>query len=289
MSTSIQGQPAQNPLAANCKTTTEDVYDSQGNKSTLNYRFFKYEVTPGSNPGVVPVVAAVTKWACDISQDPLFENQVPYDASTELRTVDLSTGIASKPPGNEKITRVYNIDFDPNGAIMNPTTANTDISINRQIPLPGGGTYNMTINTDFSKLCQIAATSDARVSSQDGFGAGKLTSYSIGKDGTISGTYDNGEKKDLTKIALRNFENPGGLQQVGGTLFKDSANAGALAIDAPGVNGLGTIITSSLEMSNVDLSEEFTDMIVTERGFQANSKIITTSDEMLQELVNLKR
>ncbi len=90
-------------------------------------------------------------------------------------------------------------------------------------------------------------------------------------------------------MALRNFQNPGGLKQVGGTLYQESANSGALPIDAPGVNGLGMILPGNLEMSNVDLSEEFTDMIITQRGFQANSRIITTSDEMLQELVNLKR
>jgi flagellar hook protein FlgE len=94
---------------------------------------------------------------------------------------------------------------------------------------------------------------------------------------------------DLARLAIANFQNPGGLIQAGGSLFQVSNNSGDPLVGAPGDEGMGAIIPSSLEMSNVDLSEEFTDMIVTQRGFQANSRIITTSDEMLQELVNLKR
>ena len=118
---------------------------------------------------------------------------------------------------------------------------------------------------------------------------GNLTSFTIGQDGTIQGVYDNGTTKNLARVALANFQNPSGLMQVGNSLFQVSNNSGDPLVGAPGDEGMGSIIPSSLEMSNVDLSEEFTDMIVTQRGFQANSRIITTSDEMLQELVNLKR
>jgi len=118
---------------------------------------------------------------------------------------------------------------------------------------------------------------------------GNLTSFTIGQDGTILGVYDNGTSKNLARVAIANFQNPAGLTQVGSSLFQVSNNSGDPMIGAPGDQGMGALIPSSLEMSNVDLSEEFTDMIVTQRGFQANSRIITTSDEMLQELVNLKR
>lgn len=287
--TNNHGQPAGNPLPIETITTSKDVFDSQGNRIQAYYRFFKYEIQPGSSPGVIPVVQPITRWACDISLDPLFEGQTGYLANADLRTIDISNPGAATPAGNEKMTRVYNIQFDEAGAIINPDTSNATFSINRQIPPPGAGTANVTINADFQGLTQFANASSARVASQDGYAAGKLVSYGIGIDGTIQGTYDNDQTKDLARVALRNFQNPGGLKQVGGTLYQESSNSGALPIDVPGVNGLGMILPGSLEMSNVDLSEEFTDMIITQRGFQANSRIITTSDEMLQELVNLKR
>ncbi|MDD4802259.1 MAG: flagellar hook-basal body complex protein [Syntrophomonas sp.] len=288
IATATQGKPAENPAAANVKTFSKDVYDSLGNKVPVNFRFFKYEVEPGTDPGVLPVVQPVTRWACDISVSPLFDQQIPYDPSADLRAIDLNNVTAAPAAGTERMTRVYNIEFDENGAIINPAPGTSPLSIDFQLPDPSGAA-NSLITMDFHKLSQIAAESSAWAESQDGYGAGKLTSYSIGVDGIITGVYDNGQKKGLAQVALRNFENPGGLQQLGGTLFMDTVNSGALPIGTPGANGLGKIAPGSLEMSNVDLSEEFTDMIITQRGFQANSRIITTSDEMLQELVNLKR
>ncbi|MDD3023755.1 MAG: flagellar hook-basal body complex protein, partial [Syntrophomonadaceae bacterium] len=151
------------------------------------------------------------------------------------------------------------------------------------------GTNTLTYTIDFSALTQFNKDSDGKPSYQDGYAAGVMTGYTVGIDGVIRGAYDNGETRSLARVALANFENPAGMIQVGGTLFQESANSGTADINAPTISGLGSIIPSSLEMSNVDLSEEFTDMIVTQRGFQANSRIITTSDEMIQELVNLKR
>lgn len=90
-------------------------------------------------------------------------------------------------------------------------------------------------------------------------------------------------------MVLANFANPEGLNNLGNTLFSESNNSGPAQIGVAGQGSLGAISPSSLEMSNVDLAQEFTDMIITQRGFQANSRIITTSDELLQELVNLKR
>ena len=105
----------------------------------------------------------------------------------------------------------------------------------------------------------------------------------------IMGVYSNGVVDNLARVALATFYNPAGLQAMGGNLYQETNNSGDRKVGAPGEEAMGVILPSNLEMSNVDLSEEFTDMIVTQRGFQANSRIITTSDEMLQELVNLKR
>lgn len=268
-------------------TGSKDVYDSQGNKVTVHYRFFKYEITPGSAPGVTPVVAPVTRWACDISTDPMFEGQAGYLANTDFSAMDIATGTVTGT--GDKVFRVYNMEFDEMGNIKNPGNSTFAYNINRQVPPPGAGTANINCTIDFTGLTQRAGESSAWASSQDGYAQGNLTSYSVGIDGTITGVYDNGQKRDLARVAVASFENPAGLQQIGGTLFTVSSNSGDAHIGSPGSQGLGKIIPSSLEMSNVDLSEEFTDMIITQRGFQANSRIITTSDEMLQELVNLKR
>ncbi|MFS0782296.1 flagellar basal body rod protein FlgG [Bacillus sp. 1P06AnD] len=111
----------------------------------------------------------------------------------------------------------------------------------------------------------------------------------IGQDGKVNYLNDAGNIQTAGTLAIAKFSNPGGLQKVGSNLLKESKNSGAPLMTLAGQNGTGSIASSTLEMSNVDLSEEFTEMIVAQRGFQANTKIITTSDEILQELVNLKR
>ncbi|WP_025785042.1 flagellar basal body rod protein FlgG [Sporosarcina sp. D27] len=115
------------------------------------------------------------------------------------------------------------------------------------------------------------------------------TSASVGQDGNISYVDKDGALKSAGIIQLVKFNNPGGLQKVGGNMYDVTNNSGAAVQKAPLTDGTGAVKSGSLEMSNVDLSEEFTDMIVAQRGFQANTRIITTSDEILQELVNLKR
>jgi flagellar hook protein FlgE len=282
--TTTQGREVGYPKDA--VSGSRDVYDSQGNVVTVHYRFFKYEIEPGTYPGITPVDQPETRWACDFSTDPLFENQAGYLANADFGAVDLATGTKT---GGDKVFRVYNIPFDEMGNIADSDLAKFTYNINRQVPPPGAGTANISCTIDLAGLTQRAGDSSAWASHQDGYAEGSLTSYSVGSDGTITGVYDNGERRDLARVAIANFENPSGLQQMGGTLFAVSGNSGDADIGAPMTGGRGKIIPSSLEMSNVDLSEEFTDMIVTQRGFQANSRIITTSDEMLQELVNLKR
>jgi len=155
---------------------------------------------------------------------------------------------------------------------------------------PYNSEFNDTITIDFSRLTQFASTVDATATTLDGNAAGSLTSYSFGKDGKITGKYTNGLSKILGQIVVADFVNPAGLQKEGSNLYTSTVNSGdfdgiGLEIGATG----GEFIPGSLEMSNVDLAYEFTEMITTQRGFQANSRVITTSDDMLQELVNLKR
>ncbi|ADU51098.1 flagellar hook-basal body protein [Thermaerobacter marianensis DSM 12885] len=149
----------------------------------------------------------------------------------------------------------------------------------------GAATINLQV--DFSGLTQYAAPSTLE-GTADGYPAGELTSFAIDTSGTITGTFSNGTTQPIAQVALASFANPAGLLR-DGNLYWESNNSGVARIGVAGTGGRGALTPGALEMSNVDLSREFVDMIVTQRGFQANSRVITTSDEMLQELVNLKR
>ncbi|EWG11962.1 flagellar hook-basal body protein [Cytobacillus firmus DS1] len=144
---------------------------------------------------------------------------------------------------------------------------------------------NININVDqlTSADGELTAMADP-----NGNTSGSLESFNIGSMGEINGVYSNGLIQNLGFIALAKFSNPSGLTKTGNNLFQESINSGTANINVAG-EGRGVIASGSLEMSNVDLSEEFTEMITAQRGFQANTRIITTSDEILQELVNLKR
>ncbi|MFJ7751932.1 flagellar hook protein FlgE [Peribacillus muralis] len=143
------------------------------------------------------------------------------------------------------------------------------------------------LDFDFSKLTQMKGSTTALVN-PNGNKEGKLESFNIGAAGEVNGVYSNGLITTLGQLAVAKFSNSSGLTKTGGNTFQESINSGTANINIPG-EGRGVIASGSLEMSNVDLSEEFTEMIVAQRGFQSNSRIITTSDEILQELVNLKR
>lgn len=152
------------------------------------------------------------------------------------------------------------------------------------------GANSMTLTLDRTNITQSTDTSGSNlVVAQDGYPMGTLSGYSFDSSGVMTGTFTNGQKKTLAQVALANFTNPGGLNKVSDTLYEKSNNSGEPSVGTCGSGGRGKITPSSLEMSNVDLAQQFSDMIVTQRGYQANSKIITTSDTMLEELVNLKR
>lgn len=207
-----------------------------------------------------------------------------YDALGNAREVELSftktatgwtmhatDGTESLPadPADPPIA----ITFDAAGQ---PTFAETTFTLS-------GVTVDLTGITGLAGVDTIAADK------QDGYAAGILESFTLGSDGTINGAFSNGLKQDLGRIAMASFTNPSGLSKAGGSLFTTTVNSGDPQIGSAGTGGRGTMSSGTLEMSNVDLSTEFTQLIIAQRGFQANSRVITTSDEVLQELVNLKR
>jgi len=180
------------------------------------------------------------------------------------------------------------IKFDANGAYLTAGSTANVLTINPAGgPFAGAGTFDIT--PDFSTLTQYGSESTARATAQDGWADGTLDGVTLDTSGTIIGKFTNGKSKDLGRVALAVFNNPAGLLKASENMFVESNNSGVAQIGVSDSGGRGTFSPGSLEMSNVDLAQQFSDMIITQRGFQANSKIITTTDEMLELLANLKR
>ncbi len=160
-------------------------------------------------------------------------------------------------------------------------------------PTGAGAPFDIEINAgtfgDFDGLSGFSKASNAVVASQSGYQSGDLETIAIDAYGVITGFFSNGVSHALAQIALARFNNPSGLLRNGDNMFAESANSGLAVLGFAGTSNQSTVTPGALENSNVDLSQEFTSMIVTQRGFQANARVITTSDEMLNELVNLRR
>ncbi|MDR2301865.1 MAG: flagellar hook-basal body complex protein, partial [Deltaproteobacteria bacterium] len=142
---------------------------------------------------------------------------------------------------------------------------------------------------DEQSTTQYASKSINILSSQDGYPAGSLQRVSIGSDGILTGIYTNGRHQALYEIGLARFVNPWGLAKLGDNVYMETRWSGNVSFNAPGYGGTGTIRANFLEQSNTDLADEIVNMIVTQRGFQANSKVVTTTDTMLAEVIEMKR
>jgi flagellar hook protein FlgE len=184
---------------------------------------------------------------------------------------------------------------DPSGKITDggPVALTWDPNTGQPTTVPVADSLTMpdgtTVNLDLSKIIRVGGPKTVNVESSDGYAAGSLQGFQIGKDGAITGTFSNGQKLVMGMVALAGFNNPMGLEKAGESTYVATTNSGAPQINPPGGGGVGTILGGALEMSNVDLAQEFTNLIIAQRGFQANSRVITASDELLQDLVNLKR
>jgi flagellar hook protein FlgE len=158
------------------------------------------------------------------------------------------------------------------------------VTMNLGAQVSGGG-----VAGSLGGLTQFAGNGTAVLRDQDGYTSGQLQNFSIDRTGVISGAFTNGVNQTLGQIVLADFNNPAGLLRTGDNMYAVSGNSGG-AVLGYALEGSQSFMTSgALEMSNVDLAQEFTNLIVAQRGFQANSRMITTSDSMLEELVNLKR
>jgi len=180
------------------------------------------------------------------------------------------------------------IQFDANGQyIIGSYTVTTPISIPTS---PGATTATHPLQFDMEELTMLSSSNTVASTYQDGLAAGSVSGfYILQNSGEIFAYYSNGLKERVGQIALAKYSNPAGLERVGQNLFQKGLNSGEPAIGVAETGGRGFIAPGYLEGSNVDLGTEFTNMILAERGFQASSRVITASDEMLQELVNLRR
>jgi len=177
------------------------------------------------------------------------------------------------------------LTYDTNGNLV--TSTGTTVSIDRT---GTGANSPLDVKLNFAGVSgDSSSTSDIVMNNQDGSPSGTLSTYSIGEDGTITGTFSNGSTKTLGQVAMANFDNDQGLVDNGDNIYEAGANSGAAQIGVAQQNGAGSIQSGALEQSNVNLSKEFINLIIASTGFSASSKVITTSDELLTDLINAQR
>jgi flagellar hook protein FlgE len=193
--------------------------------------------------------------------------------------------------GNPTVLRAGTLTFDGNGHLTAPAADVTGIAMSGLV----SGAADMTFDWKLfdaggsGMMTQMAAASSTASTSQDGFASGTLLDFAIGSDGVIQGSFSNDKTMVIGQIALANFANVQGLSRTGKNCFAGTLASGASVIGTPGNGGRGTLAGGALELSNVDIAKEFAQMILAQRGFQANARAITTFDEITQDTINLKR
>jgi flagellar hook protein FlgE len=236
-------------------TTAQTVYDSLGNAIPLTFTFTRQ--------------AAAQTW-------------------TVTGSIPASAGTGVSFGGNASM----NIVFDDTGTMTSPaanvTTALT-LTNGADTPLSMTWAFEDANGNSYGDVTGYASASGTTFQYQDGYPAGMLRGISVDESGVVTATYSNGEMTPLFQLALVDFPSYDGLTKMGKNLYAESLASGQALLGVAGTGRLGNVAPSSLEMSNVDLAEEFVKMITTQRAFQANSKVITSSDEILQELINIKR
>lgn len=222
---------------------------------------------------------------------------VPSDWATQTQVYD-SQGVQHnlqirfyKVENNKWVWRVSSPGATGEGVIrfQSDGQCDRDYALQQVVIDPANGADLIMINIDFTNVSQFGAGSNVTDAMVNGFPSGTLESFKIDPDGTITGIYSNQQNEVLGQIVLAKFTNPAGLSREGSNLYAETPNSGSANVGAAEDGGRGSIISGSVEMSNVDLAREFTDLIITLRGFQANARLITTAEEMLQELIQLKR
>ncbi|MBY0277988.1 flagellar hook protein FlgE [Candidatus Binatia bacterium] len=213
-----------------------------------------------------------------------------WDVNVLVDGADVTGGT----PGTPESVGSAQLVFNPDGSLNDPIPTDFTASFTGADPAQtitfNFGTPNTTptAGEGLDGLTQFGSPSSVSADG-DGYGAGQLQAISVGTDGTITGVFDNGESRDLYRLGLADFAAPDGLIELGNGLYRDSTASGAATIGTPGSSGMGTVVGSAIERSNVDLAQEFVDLISLQRSFQANSRVITTADGLLNDLINIVR
>ncbi|MBN2710949.1 MAG: flagellar hook-basal body complex protein [Planctomycetes bacterium] len=259
-------------------TTNMIVYDSLGNPKSVTMQMSLVERDTNFS---------TWRWVADSTDDTdadfQFNNNVPVADITT--STNVGTGLIRFDSNGQFV--LGNEYSESNGIAI--TLEDQGVNSPLQIRMQNSLSSNEDQDLDFSALTQVAAASDFNLEEQDGTAPGTLDQFTVTNDGVIQGIFSNGVVEALARLVLAKVPNENGMIHAGGNLYYEGPSSGAAQIDFAGVGGRGEIRSGQLESSNVDLSEEFTKLITTERGFQANARVISTSDEMLVELVNLKR
>jgi len=240
-------------------STSVRVHDTTGTSRTVNMHFYKTT-----------------------------ENEWTWHASAD------GSSLAGGKEGISQEIASGKLSFTTDGKLNNDVLSNSNINFkgaqpNQKVDFNFGDAILSRKGTGLIGTTAYGAKSQVYRQVQDGYAAGTLTNFSVEESGTISGSYSNGITRPLAVMALARFENPEGLFKVGSNRFKEAVMSGQPLVGNPQESGRGAILAKTLENSNVDLAHEFVGMIQTQRNFQANAKTITTSDELLQEVINLKR
>lgn len=241
-------------------------------KSILKYS----ELDENGNPTYKPTDQYINFGGQELKYNVDADGTITFDPTNAMLTFNGSTGEFVSVTGEEE--GMLNLTLNPGGQ--------------ENISFPLGG-----LDIDFSGLtmyakngsCSIEPKKGDKEGNNAGNAAGELNGFSINPDGKIYAVYDNGDNKLLGQIAVATFPNPSGLEAQGNSLFATTLNSGEFDGIGEEITAVGSFSIGALEASDVDLATEFTNMITTQRGFQANSRTITTSDTMLEELINLKR
>ena len=177
------------------------------------------------------------------------------------------------------------LEFDTNGVLLTSMSPPPTLTAS----FIGGADPSQVVGLDFDSSTQLASASVTNALTQDGYGPGALQAIDIDREGVITGVFSNGRARPLAALTVASFANENGLFRVGNSLFTESVESGQAVYAQANTGNNGTVAASTLELSNVDLSNEFITMITHQRGFQANTKIITAGDEMLETVINMKR
>lgn len=275
--------------------STTDVFDSLGTEHNVGIQFVSdFNVVRDAN-GIIQGTQDSGEWSWAAITDELDVAVIsgsgsPNDTQIPLRNVSFSDrGLL------ENFTGRFTLNFLNTDAITSTSifSFNTNLSPNINQPQPLSVELGTVNDTD--GLTQFDGPNTVTIADQDGFPSGDLTSFSFSPDGVIRGVFSNGQILSLGRLAMASFANEAGLLSgnqsngSGGNVYQESVNSGEPRISTAQAGGNGTIVGGALEGSNIDLADQFTDMIVTQRAFQANSRTITTADEMLQEIISLRR